>query len=124
MFAGLRFAVITLANLFKSRRRLEAENMLLRRQLGVALRRVRPRPRLRGMDRAIGSLRRECLDQMLIFGEEHLRRVLATYADYYNQTRPHLSLQKDAPLGRAVQRIGAVIAIPVLGGLHHEYVRI
>jgi transposase InsO family protein len=57
-------------------------------------------------ERLIGSLRRECLDQMLIFGEEHLRRVLAAYAGYYNQTRPYLALQKDAPLRRSIQRIG------------------
>jgi len=75
-------------------------------------------------ERLIGSLRRECLDQILIFGEEHLRRVLAAYAGYYNQTRPHLTLRKDAPLRRAVQRFGSIVAVPVLGGLHHEYVRI
>jgi transposase InsO family protein len=75
-------------------------------------------------ERLIGSLRRECLDQLLIFGEEHLRRVLADYAAYYNQTRPHLTLQKDAPLRRAVQRFGSIVAVPVLGGLHHQYVRI
>ena len=75
-------------------------------------------------ERLIGTLRSECLDQMAIFGEAHLRRVLTAYSSYYNQTRPHLALQKDAPLRRAVQRIGRVVAIPVLGGLHHQYVRI
>jgi len=49
-------------------------------------------------ERLIGALRRECLNQTLIFGEKHLRRVLAGYADYYNRTRPYLTLQKDAPL--------------------------
>jgi hypothetical protein len=68
--------------------------------------------------------RRECLDQLVVSSEAHLRRVLAAYAAYYNQTRTHLALQKDAPLRRAVQRIGSVIAVPVLGGLHHQYVRI
>jgi hypothetical protein len=53
-----------------------------------------------------------------------LRRVLASYAAYYNQTRTHLALQKDAPLRRAVRRSGAIVAIPILAGLHHQYVRI
>ena len=75
-------------------------------------------------ERLIGTLRRECLDQLVVFGEAHLRRVLSVYAAYYNQTRPHLTLQKDAPLRRAIQRIGSVVAIPILGGLHHQYVRI
>ena len=75
-------------------------------------------------ERLIGTLRRECLDQIFIFGEAHLRRVLSAYAAYYNQTRPHLALQKDAPFSRAIQRIGNVGAIPILGGLHHRYVRI
>ena len=72
----------------------------------------------------IGTLRRECLGQVLIFGETHLRRILSAYAAYYNQARTHLALQKDAPLRRAVQRSGAIVAIPILAGLHHQYVRI
>ncbi|MEJ2653630.1 MAG: transposase [Gammaproteobacteria bacterium] len=75
-------------------------------------------------ERLIGTLRRECLDHVVIFGERHLRRVLLAYAACYNQTRPHRSLQKDAPLQRAIQRIGEVAAMPILGGLHHHYVRI
>jgi Integrase core domain len=75
-------------------------------------------------ERLIGTVRRECLDRLLIFGESHLRRVLALYAAYYNQTRTHLALQKDAPLHRAVQRSGVITAIPILAGLHHQYVRI
>ena len=75
-------------------------------------------------ERLIGTLRRECLDHVVVFGERHLRWVLFAYAAYYNETRPHRSLQKDTPLRRAVQRIGEVAAIPVLGGLHHQYVRI
>ena len=76
------------------------------------------------MERLIGTLRRECLDRMLIFGEAHLRRILSAYAAYYNQARTHLALQKDAPLHRAVQRSGAIVAIPILAGLHHQYGRI
>ena len=75
-------------------------------------------------ERLIGTLRSECLDRMLIFGEWHLRRVLASYTAYYNQARTHLALQKDAPLHRAVQRSGVIVAIPILAGLHHQYVRI
>lgn len=75
-------------------------------------------------ERLIGTLRRECLDHVVVFGEQHLRHVLSAYAAFYNQTRPHRSLQKDAPMRRAVQRIGTIAAIPVLGGLHHQYVRI
>ena len=76
------------------------------------------------MERLIGTVRRECLDQMLIFGEAHLRRTLSFYAAYYNAVRTHLGLGKDAPRGRAVQRSGAIVAIPILSGLHHHYVRI
>src|SRR6266702_4765739 len=71
-------------------------------------------------ERLIGTLRRECLDQIVIFGEAHLRRILSAYAAYYNQARTHLALQKDAPVRRAVQRSGAVVAVPVLAGLHHQ----
>jgi transposase InsO family protein len=75
-------------------------------------------------ERLIGTVCRECLDRMLIFGEPHLRRILASYAAYYNQARTHLALQKVAPLHRAAQRSGAIISIPILAGLHHQYVRI
>jgi transposase InsO family protein len=74
-------------------------------------------------ERLIGSIRRECLDHIVILGEEHLRRVLKGYAAYYNHVRPHLALAKDAPLLRPVERFGEVIARPLLGGLHHEYCR-
>jgi hypothetical protein len=61
---------------------------------------------------------------MAIFGEAHLRRVHSACAACYNQTRPYLALQKDAPLRQAARRIGGVVAVPVPGGLHHQYVRI
>jgi transposase InsO family protein len=76
------------------------------------------------MERLIGTVRRECLDQMLIFGEAHLRQILTLYGSYYNESRTHLSLHKDTPLGRAVQRYGNIAATPVLSGLHHRYARI
>ena len=71
------------------------------------------------IERLIGTHRRDCLDHVLIFGERHLRGVLTLYSLYYNETRTHLGLGKDAPLGRAVQRSGAIVAEPVLCGLHH-----
>jgi transposase InsO family protein len=75
-------------------------------------------------ERLIGKLRRECLDQVVIFSEMHLRRILSAYAAYYNQARTHLALQKDAPSHRAVRRSGTIVDIPILAGLHHQYVRI
>jgi transposase InsO family protein len=96
------------------------------RAMGIRDRPISPQsPWQNGIsERLIGTLRRECLDQILIFGETHLRRSLSAYAAYYNQARTHLALQKDAPLNRTVQRTGAIIAIPILAGLHHQYVRI
>jgi transposase InsO family protein len=96
------------------------------RAMGIRDRPISPRsPWQNGhMERLIGTLRRECLDRMLIFYASNLRRVLASYAAYYNQARTHRALQKDAPLHRAVQRSGAIVAIPILAGLHHKYVRI
>jgi len=96
------------------------------RAMGIRDRPISPgRPWQNGVaERLIGTLRRECLDQVVIFGEAHLRRVLSAYAGYYNRTRTHLTLQKDAPLRRAVQQVGSIVAVPVIGGLHHQYVRI
>jgi len=75
-------------------------------------------------ERLICSIRRECLDHVVILGEAHLRRVLATYAGYYNELRTHRSLTKDAPLHHIVERLGTVSSQPILGGLHHQYCRI
>ena len=76
-------------------------------------------------ERVIGSIRRDCLNHMIVLGERHLRRILRSYVDYYNSTRTHLSLDKDSPEGRPVQRPdqGKVIELKHVGGLHHEYVR-
>ena len=76
------------------------------------------------VERLIGTLRRDCLDHVLIFGERHLRQILALYSSYYNETRTHLGLGKDAPLGRAIHRSGTIIATPIISGLHHRYARI
>ena len=75
-------------------------------------------------ERLIGSIRRDCLDHVVVFGERHLRHLLNSYQRYYNEARTHLSLQKDAPIPRAVRSAGRVIPVPLLGGLHHQYVRV
>ena len=75
-------------------------------------------------ERLIGSIRRDCLDHVVVFGELHLRHLLRSYAKYYNQARTHLSLNKDAPVLRAIQTIGRILPLQILGGLHHQYVRI
>ena len=75
-------------------------------------------------ERLIGSIRRECLDHVIVFGERHLRHVLRSYARYYNGVRTHLSLGKDSPLPRDVQAVGTILPLPVVQGLHHHYVRI
>jgi putative transposase len=76
-------------------------------------------------ERLIGSIRRECLDHVVVLGERHLRRILTAYFAYYHRTRTHLSLEKDAPDGRPIEppSLGAVLAIPEVGGLHHRYIR-
>jgi len=76
-------------------------------------------------ERVIGSIRRECLDHVVVIGERHLREILSKYVDYYNGTRTHLSLSKDAPKPRTVQlpSQGRVVKVPRVGGLHHEYRR-
>jgi transposase InsO family protein len=75
------------------------------------------------VERLIGSIRRECLDHVIVFGEDHLRRILKLYADYHNRVRTHLSLDKDAPLPRIVHRTRTIAVCSILGGLHHHYVR-
>jgi transposase InsO family protein len=75
-------------------------------------------------ERLIGSIRRECVDHMIVLGEAHLRRILTKYAAYYNELRTHRSLDKDAPNHRAIQHRGDIASVPILGGLHHHYCRI
>jgi putative transposase len=76
-------------------------------------------------ERVIGSIRRECLDHIAVIGERHLRGILSNYVDYYNETRTHLALAKDAPEPRSAQAPsqGRVVEVPRVGGLHHEYRR-
>jgi transposase InsO family protein len=96
------------------------------RAMGIRDRPIAPRsPWQNGhVERLIGSIRRDCLDHVIVFGETHLRRILKSYAAYYNELRTHLSLGKDSPAGRPTQRFGEITAISILGGLHHHYVRI
>src|SRR3984893_15916234 len=75
-------------------------------------------------ERLIGSIRRDCLDHIIVFGEAHLRRILKSYADYYNSVRTHRSLHKDAPISRPIHQTGIIRSQPILGGLHHHYVRV
>jgi putative transposase len=78
------------------------------------------------VERVIGSIRRECLDHVVVINEGHLRRVLFSYVDYYHRSRTHLSLEKDCPDPRPIQppNRGRVIALPQVGGLHHRYERL
>jgi transposase InsO family protein len=92
---------------------------------------IRDKPTARGSpwqngvaERLIGSIRRECVDHIIVLGERHLRQAVKSYANYYNSVRTHRSLDKDAPISRPVQRTDAVRSRPILGGLHHRYARV
>jgi putative transposase len=78
------------------------------------------------VERVIGSIRRECLDYIVICNERHLRRVLSSYADYYHRSRMHLALDKDCPDPRPVTppEVGRVVDFPQVNGLHHRYERL
>ena len=78
------------------------------------------------VERIIGSVRRECLDHIIIFDERHLRGVLSSYFHYYHMTRTHLSLDKDCPVSRPIHppAAGKIILFPEVGGLHHRYERL
>jgi hypothetical protein len=79
---------------------------------------VRGRIRCGYVERLIGSIRHECLDHLMVFNAEDFRRILAKY---YNEVRTHVSLGKDAPRTRPIDRFGDIVAYPILGGLHHRY---
>jgi hypothetical protein len=84
---------------------------------------VQPETVVRWQREGFGSIRRECLDHVVVFGEAHLCRILKAYVSYYNAVRTHLSLNKDVPIHRPIHRIGRIIPVPVIGGLHHQYCR-
>jgi len=77
------------------------------------------------VERLIGSIRRECLNHVIVLNETHLLRILSEYFAYYHESRAHLSLERNAPVPRRVEHPseGKVIAIPQVGGLHHRYTR-
>jgi transposase InsO family protein len=95
--------------------------------MGIAELRTAPRSPWQNAyaERLIGSIRRECLDHVIVVNETGLSRVLKQYLAYYHQSRTHLSLAKDSPAPRPIARptIGPVVAIPRVGGLHHRYDR-
>jgi putative transposase len=101
----------------------------VRRVKGVGIREVLTAPRAPWqnpfVERVIGSIRRECLDHMVVLSERHLRRLLRAYLAYYNTVRPHQALEQNSPRPREVQSpaLGHVVAIPQVGGLHHLYQR-
>jgi putative transposase len=76
-------------------------------------------------ERVIGSIGRECLNHMIVLSEGHLKRILASYLEYYHRSRPHLSLDRNSPTPREVEppSQGEVVPIPQVGGLHHRYTR-
>jgi len=96
------------------------------RTMGIRDRPISPRSPWQNayVERLIGTLRRECLDHVVIYGERHLRRILTLYSLYYNETRTHLGVGKDAPLRRHIERSGTIVTTPILFGLHHRYARI
>ena len=93
--------------------------------MGIRDRPVTPRsPWHNGhVERLIGSIRRECLDHVVVLGERHLRHLLANYATYYNGVRTHIALDKYTPLHRPAQTVGRIASVAWLGGLHRHYVR-
>ena len=90
----------------------------------IGRRRRAPLGKMDDAERLIGSIRRECLDHVVVFSESHLRHILLSYMSYHNEIRTHLSLEKDAPISRSVELAGDILCRPILGGLHHQYVRI
>jgi transposase InsO family protein len=95
--------------------------------LGVQEKLIAPRSPWQNpfVERLIGSIRRECLDHMVVFGQGHLHRILSRFVDYYQNHRPHRSLDQDSPLPRRIEPPagGGILELPVLGGLHHRYTR-
>jgi putative transposase len=94
---------------------------------GMGIREIRTAPRSPWhngyTERVIGSIRRECLDYVIVLNESGLRRVLHQYVDYYHRSRTHLGLDKDTPFVRPTAQCGPIVAIPQVGGLHHRYDR-
>jgi integrase-like protein/endoribonuclease L-PSP len=104
-------------------------NVFVRRVKGLGMSEILIAPRAPWQnplaERVIGSIRRECLDHVIVLNERHLRRLLRSYLAYYNATRPHQALHSDSPHSREVQPpAGRIVATPLVGGLHHRYQRV
>ena len=103
------------------------DNDPLFKQVGNILKSVRTAPKSPWQnaiaERLIGSIRRECLDHLIVMSGEHLKVILKEYFSYYQEYRLHLSLEKNSPAMRSVEVHGSVVAIPKVGGLHHYYGR-
>ena len=84
---------------------------------------IRPHPET-GLARTVRTKQVVQIAVMIVFGEAHLVGSLGQYAAYYNESRIHRSLNKDAPFPRAIEHLGVITSRPVLGGLHHRYCRI
>lgn len=103
--------------------------MFDKRLAGMGLEQFRIAPRAPWQngfaERFVGTIRRELLDHVIVLGERHLLRLVRDYVRFYNDDRPHLALDGDAPAGRAAEgpELGAVVALPRVGGLHHRYSR-
>ncbi len=120
---GLIFWIFRLT--FTNRNKLILENLALRQQLTMQMRSIK-RPTMRNAERLIGSIRRECLDHVIIFNQKHLHIILTSYCDYYLNARTHLSLVKISLNPRKIEPKSKdkVIALPQVGGLHHLYTRV
>lgn len=94
---------------------------------GMGIRQLRSAPRSPWqngyVERVIGSIRRGCVDHIIVLNEAGLRRILAQYETYYQYSRTHLGLAKDTPISRPVSALGSIVSVPQVGGLHHRYDR-
>jgi putative transposase len=127
MLAAVVVLLRSLRLICSGHRAVALENLALRQRMGISEVISSPSSPWQNpyAERLIGSIRRECLDHVIVFNQTHLRRTLARYLFYYHGSRTHLALAKDAPTARCVQapEEGRVIAFPEVGGLHHRYER-
>jgi len=130
MIESLRWLGILMSATFTDRRDLALEKLAFQvRVSGMGIEQILTSPQSPWqspfVERLIGSIRRECVDRVIVLGERQLRRILTSYYPYYHRCRTHLGLEKDAPEPRPIQPLilGAVVEFPEVGGLHHRYER-